>query len=842
MFFLMFVLFVSVMRIGIYAVQNIKYSQYEERVKNSNILMEKICQNVQTAVDFDWQSIHYIVKQIEDESFETMTELMDFVSICEQNVKGEANTKIVLISKDGFCYVTDGTSFKWMSPSLLNEKEDVMYVSDHQFASKTNIQMHYLSRFRTPFEVEGITFTHTSLACDMNELDRFFDVSNYGEESITFIIHQNGSHVYREEKQNTLSGIYNLLSALKEADFGYGESYEEFERDIQNSIKGSVYLTLNGTGYFVSYYPLGIKDWQVVLMAPEKQVGSETQTFTKKIIISVALLCCSLLIVLFTILSISAHQISIKRKKINEQLINVAEAERQANEAKTNFLSAMSHDIRTPMNAIIGMVTIATKRVDDVEYMRECLEKIRLASDHLLTLINNILDISKVESGKMMLNIEKFSLADSFTNLINIMLQQARERNQEISIYVHNIQNEYLLGDKLRLNQIFINVLSNAIKYTHRNGNIKIDLYEELLEGEEKCVRIKYVVKDNGMGISEEFQKTMYQSFSRASDSRTNKTQGSGLGLTICKQMVDLMNGTIDCESELGVGTTFTVTIDMPIANVEEEELSIPELEVLLLDDEEVFLQNASDTLNSLGLKVVTFSEPQLAMENIAKRQDSEKPYALIIIDEKLAEISGFDIVQQMKLKYAIKMPFTLISTYDTSSTEERAKDVGAKGVIAKPFFRSKVYDYINYTMGFKDASSKEQQKDYTMLAGKRLLVAEDNDMNWEIARTILEMYDISVERAENGRICVDMMSQATEGYYTLILMDVRMPVMDGREATRMLRSSNKEWLRKIPVIAMTADAFAEDVQECLIAGMNEHISKPLDMDRLLHVLKKYCS
>ncbi len=834
------VISVSVTGVGIYAAKNISKSQYEERVENSNILMEKICHHIATVVNFHWQNIHYVSDQIENEKFTSLTEMLDFTEFSEKTIKDNTNTKILLISDDGFCYVTDGTTFKWVSPSVLNEKNDVMYISDHQFASKTGVQMYYFSRFENPFVVEEITFTHAALVCDMKELDSFFDVSNYGEDSITFIIHKDGSQVYRQNKETHLSGIYNLISALKDAEFKYGMSHEKFVENISSGNSDTVYLSLDNINYFVSYYNLGIKDWVVVLMVPEEYVGAETRVFAKEIIVSVILIFSTFILALLSIFFVSAHQIKQKQKLVNERLIKAAEAERAANEAKTNFLSSMSHDIRTPMNAITGMVTIASKRIDDTEYIKECLEKIKLASGHLLTLINDILDISKVESGKMKLNNENFSLTECFTNLVNIMQPQIKEKNQDFFIRVHNVQNEYLFGDKLRLNQIFINLLSNAIKYTQENGTISVDLYQEPIVNINNMVRLTYVVCDNGMGMSEEFQQNMYQSFSRATDSRTSKTQGSGLGLAICKQMVDLMGGVIKCNSVLGEGTTFTVIIDLPIAEVEKEDLYLPEMEILLVDDDEIFLETASETLESLGATVTSISNSRKAIEDVKKRHNQGNDYPVIIIDKKLPDINGFETVRQIRQIINTEIPIIMVSAYDTSVFEEEAKNAGANGVISKPFFKSEVYDNINRCIGKKETKHQEDESAFSDLSGIKILVAEDNDLNWEIADTFLQLYNIEAERAENGEKCIEMMNNAETNYYSLVLMDVRMPVMDGRAATRILRSSEKEWINSIPIIAMTADAFTEDIHECLEAGMNEHIAKPLDMKRLLRILKKY--
>ncbi len=832
---------IGVVYIGGKSLQDIKNSQYVERVESSNLLMEKISQNITTAINFNWQSAHHTTELIENVSADSVTELLEYVKFLEQSIKETSDTRILLIDTDGYCHMSDESTFKWFSLSMLNNTEDQMYISKKQFSVENSMQMHYLAAFKEPLVIDDITFTHISLVCNMNELDTFFNISNYGENSVTFIIHRDGSQVYREEKENNFSGIYNILSTLKKAEFGYGKTYEDLVNDIDSRNNDSIFLTIYDTDYYACYYTLDIMDWVVLLLAPAELVSGTTQTFTEEIIFSVLTLCAIFLVILLSVITFVIRQFKHKQIEINDGLKRVAEAERRANEAKTNFLSSMSHDIRTPMNAITGMVMLASNRVEDTNYIRDCLEKIGLASDHLLTLINNILDISKVESGKMMLNPDKFSLTECFSNLINIMQPQIKEHNQELFIYVHNVQHENLYGDKLRLNQIFINLFSNAIKYTQKEGKISVDLYQEPVEDDNK-VRIIYVVQDNGMGMSREFQETMYESFSRAADTRTNKTQGSGLGLAICKQMVELMGGTIECESELGVGTTFTVTIEIPIADTKEESLKFPEMNVLLVDDDEIFLETATATLESLGLKVKTLSNAGEVISELEKCHHSDREYSLVLIDKKLPDGDGISLVQELRSSSVSEVPVIIISAYDASLLDNAAKEAGANGVITKPFFRSKVYDSINEVIGFKEASCQAVESDELSLEGIRLLVVEDNDMNWEIAHAVLEMQGIIADRAEDGQICINMMKRAADNYYSLVLMDVRMPVMDGREATRILRKAEKEWIRNIPIVAMTADAFAEDVQECLVAGMNEHIAKPLDMDRLLHILRKFCT
>lgn len=389
---------------------------------------------------------------------------------------------------------------------------------------------------------------------------------------------------------------------------------------------------------------------------------------------------------------------------------SAAEAER-ANHAKTEFLSSMSHDIRTPMNAVLGMTEIAKKNIADTDYALECLNKVSLAGNHLLTLVNDILDISKVESGRMMLNAARFSIKQLALHLVSIVRPQMDEKNIEFTGNYTDFKYEYLIADELRLNQIFINLLTNSAKYTPGGGKVSLDIFEEPADNDESCVILVGVVRDNGIGMTEEFQKTMYDSFRRAENSRINKIQGSGLGLAIVKQMVELMEGTIRCESRVGEGTVFTVRIVLPVA--EDQSEAAAELE------------SASDG------EIVT------------------------------SEFGGMNV-----------------------------------------------------------------------------LIAEDNDLNWEIILTLLSEYGISCTRAENGRECVDIMHSEPTGSFDLILMDIQMPVMNGREATVALRSDDDEYIRSIPIAAMTADAFSDDIKACIDCGMNVHIPKPIDIKKVLRFLR----
>lgn len=391
---------------------------------------------------------------------------------------------------------------------------------------------------------------------------------------------------------------------------------------------------------------------------------------------------------------------------INRRLRETAALAERASDAKTQFLSSMSHDIRTPMNAVLGMTDIARRNVSDPECVTDCLNKVTIAGNHLLTLINDILDISKVESGRMRLNPSSFSLERSIASIEDMIRPQLFEKHIEYSGTYTDIPCKYIIADELRVNQVLINLLTNSIKYTKPGGKVSLTLREERIPGNDNMIRLIFVVEDNGIGMSDEFQKTMYETFSRATNSQINKIQGSGLGLAIVRQMVDLMKGTISCDSKPGVGTRFTVTLEFPVA--------------------ETPVETSGDSENG----------------NV--------------------DISGMSV-----------------------------------------------------------------------------LVAEDNDLNWEIIATMLEEYGVKCFRSENGQECIDMLTGSKDGTYDVILMDIQMPIMNGREATKVIRQNEREYVRSIPIVAMTADAFAEDVQACLDCGMDGHISKPVNIHRVLQFLNK---
>ena len=615
--------------------------------------------------------------------------------------------------------------------------------------------------------------------------------------------------------------------------FEFYKSYNQTDLETSRELFGRItsstgsipMINSHGQECILAFTPvMATAGWTMLGLVPAEDLRVDTQNWYLIGVVSAGLLVLFLCDLFYML-------------EFNKRLQIAAREAESANKAKTDFLSTMSHDIRTPMNAIIGLTTIAEKNLGDVESTKDSLRKIGLASNHLLTLINDILDISKVESGKLKLSPLTFSIVETVENLVTISQPMIKEKNIEFSFHVNRMEKEYLYADQLRLNQIYINILSNAIKYTEPGGSVSVSLREET-SSVPGSVKLTYVVADTGIGMSPEFMATMYQPFSRQVDSRVNSIQGTGLGLAITKQMVDLLGGTIDCQSEQGKGTTFTVVLDIPVADRQLDDMRLEPVDVLIVDDDEIMLETAVDSLESLGATVEQAQNGLEALGMIEHRHLSGRDYNIIIVDWKMPEIDGLETIRRIRSETGSDVPILLISAYDWSDIEDEAKEAGANGFVSKPLFRSKLYDRINDLTG-KESASIEQEDDYSDLQGMRILIAEDNDVNWEIISAILAMFGIDSDRAENGRICVDMMNAAKEGSYDLIFMDVQMPEMNGLDATRTIRKLENAWASSIPIIAMTADAFSENVTECLNAGMNGHIAKPIDIKLVIKEIRR---
>lgn len=464
-------------------------------------------------------------------------------------------------------------------------------------------------------------------------------------------------------------------------------------------------------------------------------------------------------------------------------------------------------------------------------------EKIVLSSKHLLGLINDVLDMSKIESGKMLLNVEIVSLREVMDNVVSIMQPQLKAKQQRFNVLIYDISSENVLCDSVRLNQVLLNLLSNAVKYTQEGGSIETSLHELESPKGSNYVRIVLRVKDNGIGMSEEFQKRIFDSFSREDSRRVQKTEGTGLGMTITKYIVSAMGGDIQVSSQLGVGTEFVVTFDFERTNQQEEELLLPDFIMLVVDDDQQLCESTVESLKSIGVRAEWTLDGESAVQMVKRHHQKHDDYHIILLDWKLPGMDGIKTARELRKELGNDVPILLLSAYDCSEIEAEAREAGINGFLSKPLFRSTLYyglkPYTNASM-----LKASQETPLTDFSGKRILLAEDNELNAEIAMELLGDLGLKLDWAENGQICADLFAKSPVGFYDAVLMDIRMPVKNGFEATKMIRGMQRADAM-LPIIAMTADAFSEDVQRCLDQGMNAHVAKPIDVKEIARVLAR---
>ena len=517
-------------------------------------------------------------------------------------------------------------------------------------------------------------------------------------------------------------------------------------------------------------------------------------------------------------------------------------AAENASRAKTEFLSNMSHDIRTSMNAIVGLTAIAGANIESQDRVVECLGKITKSSRHLLGLINEVLDMARIESGRISLAEEDFSLPELVDNLLTLTKPAIDEHHHQLEVHIEHIEHEAVCGDSLRIQQVFVNLMSNAVKYTPDGGNITLTIKEKP-NGFSELGCYEFSIEDNGIGMMPEFQKIMFEPFSRADDHRTTKVQGTGLGMAIARNIVNLMNGDIQVESAPNKGTKITVTVYLKLQkNEKEQEKELLDLPVLVVDDDKTCCESTVATLQEIGIAGEWVLTGKEAVERCAARHKTGRDYFAVILDWKMPEIDGIATARKIRERVGEDVTIIILTSFDFSEIEEEARAAGVNAFMAKPLFRSRLTATLRqFTSGKKEENARNYLEDFAKenYAGKRILLVEDNELNREITTEIIGMTGVTIDSAENGKIAVEKVMEAPEKWYDLIFMDIQMPIMNGYEATAAIRALAGS-RGKVPIIAMTANAFAEDVQLAKNTGMNEHIAKPLDLNKLNDVLKQW--
>ncbi len=649
----------------------------------------------------------------------------------------------------------------------------------------------------------------------------------------SFVIKTNHNHL--KEKANLFSGLG------KEAVFGDGFSIGKVKSDIDSGKSGVASYYLEDILHYTYYAPIEGTDWYMKTTIHYDLVSSKIdavrQTMTRNSLVQLAL-------VVLMLLAVFCIYLSVRRKndKLNYQRIQAEES----NRAKSMFLSNMSHDIRTPMNAIIGFTNLAIQSKESMERVQGYLAKILASSNHLLTLINDVLEMSRIESGKIYLDETECNLSEILHDLNTIIIGQIEGKQQELLMDAVDVMNEDVYCDKLRLNQILLNLLSNAIKFTPSGGKISVQFKQK--EGApEGYGAYELRVKDSGIGMTQEFADKVFTPFERERTSTVSGIQGTGLGMAITKSIVDLMDGRIEVKTAPEQGTEFIIHVNFRLQETQREYTPIAELtgvKALVVDDDFDACDAATRMLLKLGMQSEWTLSGKEAVLRTKQSVSLNDAFGVYIIDWRLPDLGGVEVARQIRAIVGDSAPILIMTAYDWSNIEDEARAAGVNAFCSKPMFMSDLQATLSKAIGQQvmipeSSDTPEETADFT---GKRVLLVEDNELNREIAHEILSQAGFEVEAAEDGSIAVEIVKESKPGYYDLILMDVQMPIMNGYEATRAIRSLEDKELASIVIIAMTANAFEEDKKAALDAGMNDHIAKPIDIEVLFEVLGKVCN
>ncbi len=662
----------------------------------------------------------------------------------------------------------------------------------------------------------------------------------------------------------------NLLEALKRAVFDEGYSYEQVVADFAEGNDREVTFTYDGIRETISYDSISGTDWMLTYLIRESVISDKISSVSEGIVKRNAIqsvLTITVLLVLFgfvfaqsrknarLMLDSETAQAEIRGKqeeleqrialqeKLEEQsqaLSDALAAAEDANRAKTAFLSNMSHEIRTPMNAIIGLDNIALNDQTISDTTRDYLEKIGASAEHLLHLIDDILDMSRIESGRMTFKNEEFSFSELLKAVNTMFSSQCNDKGLDYTCHIHGEVDDYYIGDNMKLRQVLINILGNAVKFTPEGG--KVSLIVKRMAQLNGLTTLCFRIADTGIGMSKEYLPRIFDTFSQEDSSTTNKYGSSGLGMAITKNIVEMMNGEIEVESEKGKGTVFTVMVtlmDSERKNAEGDVTVIHpgEMTVLIVDDDPIACEHAKLVLEKAGISAEIAGSGLEAVEMVSLHQTRMEPYNLILVDWKMPEMDGVETTRRIREIVGNESAIIILTAYRWDDVLEEAVQAGVDSFIAKPVFATAVMEEFESAMMRKGIKAKKDAKKAD-LTGRRVLLAEDVQVNAEIMIMLLQMRQMEADLAVNGKIAVEKFSEHEQGYYDAILMDMRMPEMDGLEATQAIRAMDRPDAKSIPIIALTANAFDEDVQRSMQAGLNAHLSKPVQPDTLYETLE----
>lgn len=828
-------------------IDDILYKERQQQMKEVTVQLFKRLDDVTRSW---WKDTDVFCGAIEDHTFVSLDELYAYLQSLSQLYKVDDQQRHLVAVDDSGNYLThDGWNGTLSEMAfLMDSPERVSFVTSR--VGRSDVGIFFLQRLPEPVTVrdggEDLRLTYFGLSCRLAELEPFFSCEAYDNNNSVYVLDQYGGRIF-SSGDDTLLG-YNAYATLKEMTYLHGTSFEAAKRELDSSGLAYSNAVLHGDEYYYALKQMNNADWTLLFLVSSDYVAQDTVLLvdtTNRMVFSFAIILVVACVIVITVILTASQKrnLAIERKNndklsaVNRELdqkntelsaaVKLAESAtreaKAANSAKSEFLTNMSHDIRTPMNAILGITRLMESEPSMSDKMRDYIRKAHASGQHMLALINDVLDMSKIEAGKIRIVREPVSLAEQVGQIDSIIRPRAAEKAQNFMIRTHDVAHEFLIGDSMRLGQILVNLLSNAVKYTPYGGTIRLDIAELpcAIPGQ---AAISIVVTDNGCGMTPEFLTHIFDPFTRAESSTTNKVQGTGLGMAITKSIVDLMGGQITVESEPNRGSRFEVTLSLPIDR--STTCHVDASGILLITDDPQLADNLRVMTRASGPDVFVCGAVHEAVQ-VLKQQKAD-----VIL---LSGCSGSEELPALAdtLRSAAERKLLILCTDHVQASHGFRPD-GADGMLARPFFLSQLADAIDQLRNTRVA---RESGNVSVLNGMRFLCAEDNSLNAEILTALMALYGAACDIYPDGAQLVEAFANVRSGDYQAILMDVQMPVMNGLEAARAIRCGNNPLGRTIPIIAMTANAFVEDVQDCLDAGMNAHISKPIDISALETIL-----
>lgn len=751
---------------------------------------------------------------------------------------------LAFVDEEGYYY--DGTG---VFPAVSNVSflGDLLKGESHLVSYNESIQNNDLilmGATMEPVAVGDTRFIGILMGVNTENMSKRMVLKNEQSQTYSSVVTEDGTYVAFSDVTGQFYGS-NMLTALrKSVDPSEKEKVQKISDSLGKGKSSAFFITLKtGDSFYLYFTPLENTDWYLATLLPYEVIEGTIRELGSSINQNSVITFCIFMITIVFLFVLYIHFNLSKQAQLEsakaaaEQALQIA---KEANKAKSVFLANMSHDIRTPMNAIVGFATLLGTEAENPDKVKEYAKKIMLSSHHMLGLINDVLDMGKIESGKISLNMTKTNLAKFIENMNTIIRPQMKAKGHRFEIRLNQVQHEMIYADSLRIQQVLLNLLSNAIKYTPNGGHIELELTEIRQTASQKA-EYSFCVSDNGYGIDADYLDSVFDVFSREENSVVNKIQGTGLGLAITKNLVDLMGGQISVESEKGKGSVFTVKLEFMLADNENSVEFWKEHHIshmLMVDDEQDICENVVKTMERMEVKVDYALNGEQAIEIVRDALQKKFSYHTILLDWKMPGMNGIETAKELRRLLPEHVSIMILTGYDYSEIEEELLEGLVDGFIPKPFFesnlRQKLQELLNDS---SDKTETQEEKEYHNLKNKHILVAEDNELNSEILTALLKMEDADCEIFENGQLAYEAFVKSDENQYQLILMDVHMPVMDGYQATKLIRACEHPQAKTIPIIAMTANAFSEDVQNALNAGMTAHLAKPIDMKVLKKIL-----